>query len=593
MIRSIRSTLGKTLVPSAFALGLLVTAAGTFADQESGGSEHQKRHHNDDRDVGLKGHGFVTDNGVFTTIDIPGARSFTVVSGINASGDTAGGYADQRGRPHGFLRRRGEITTIDFPGAQGTFAARVNDVGQVVGFYGTEPNVPAASLPHGFLLDIATGVFTTIDVPGAIETRPFGINNAGQIVGEYVDAARTLHGFLFVDGVYTTIDAPDSTSTQARDIDDSGRIVGISFAAATTTGSVRGFLRDAQGTFTAIDAPAAPPPPGRPEPPTTQPFGINNLGQITGIFSDSEGTHSFLLDDGVFTTIEVPEAVGKTLAFDINDEGQIAGAYDVEAHGVLRDRRGNFTTLDHPDGVEETILTGINNRGQIVGGYLDAEGTLRSFLLDDGVFTTIDVPGALSVGANKINDRGQIVGVYSTLTNRNHAFPAHGFLWDRGVVTLIDVPGAVHTSPTDIDNNGRIVGWYADAAGTPHGFQRDSTGRITTIDVPDAISNTIQGINERGQMIGEYLDADGKLHGYLRDERGVITIIDAPDATQGTLPSAINNRGDIVGTYYDDTRSYGFVLSNGRFTTFTVPGAFQFVSPFDIDDRGQIVGVSF
>jgi hypothetical protein len=65
-------------------------------------------------------------------------------------------------------------------------------------------------------------------------------------------------------------------------------------------------------------------------------------------------------------------------ALDINDDGQLAGAFDVEGHGVLRDRRGNFTTIDHPDGVAETVLTGINNRGQIVGGYLDATGTPRS-----------------------------------------------------------------------------------------------------------------------------------------------------------------------------------------------------------------------
>jgi probable HAF family extracellular repeat protein len=300
-----------SLVPARATAQPAASEAVASADGEMAASRKGKR------DGGIRGHGFVRDGDVFTTIDAPGAGSFTVVFGINASGDTAGGYVDQRGRLHGFLRRSGEITTIDFPGAQGTFAARVNDVGQVVGFYGTEPNVPAANLPHGFLLD--NGVFTKIDVPGAVETRPFGINNAGQIVGEYVDEARTLHGFLFAEGVYTTIDAPDSTATQARDIDDGGRIVGISVAAAT--GAFRGFLRDAQGAFTAIDAPAAPPPPGRPESPTTQPFGINNLGQVIGVFTDSEGDHSFVMDNGVFTTIAVPDAVGRTLAYDINDSG--------------------------------------------------------------------------------------------------------------------------------------------------------------------------------------------------------------------------------------------------------------------------------
>jgi probable HAF family extracellular repeat protein len=324
-------------------------------------------------DVGIRGHGFVRDNGVFTTIDAPGARSFTVAFGVDNRGQTVGGYADERGRLHGFLKDKEAFTVIDYPGARATFAFRVNDVGQVVGSYGNESNVPALELPHGFLLD--NGVFTKIDVPGAVETRPFGINNAGQIVGEYVDEARRSHGFLFAKGTFTTIDAPDGTSTWATDIDDSGRIIGISFGAA-----VRGFLRDEQGVFTPIDAPAAPPPLGRPELPTTQPIGLNNRGQIAGIFTDSEGTHAFLLDNSVFTTIDVPDAVGSTLALDISDDGRLAGAYDVEGHGYLQDRRGKFITIDRPDGVEETVLTGINNRGQIVGAFIDAWGAQHGFV---------------------------------------------------------------------------------------------------------------------------------------------------------------------------------------------------------------------
>jgi hypothetical protein len=119
--------------------------------------------------IGLRGHGFVREpSGVFTTVDVPRASSFTIVFGINTTGDTVGGYVDARGATHGFLRRGDDITTIDVPGAKGTFAFRANDVGQIVGAYGNEANVPATQLPHGFLLDIATGVFTPIDVPGAL-----------------------------------------------------------------------------------------------------------------------------------------------------------------------------------------------------------------------------------------------------------------------------------------------------------------------------------------------------------------------------------------------------------------------------------------
>ena len=93
---------------------------------------------------------------------------------------------------------------------------------------------------------------------------------------------------------------------------------------------------------------------------------------------------------------------------------------------------------------------------------------------------------------NRINDRGQIVGSYSTITTGNHAFPTRGYLWDRGEVTLIDVPGALHTAANDIDNQGQIVGYYVDAEGIGHGFLRDRSGTFTTIDIPGAIATAIR-----------------------------------------------------------------------------------------------------
>jgi probable HAF family extracellular repeat protein len=546
----------------------------------------------DDRtNARIRGHGFVRDSGDhFATIDIPGARSFTVIFGSDDRGNTAGGYIDQQGKLQGFLRRSRQILTIDFPGAQGTIVTRVNAAGQIVGAYGNDANVAALELPHGFLLD--HGVFTKIDVPGAVETRPFGINNVGQIVGEYVDQSRKSHGFLFDNGDFTTIDAPAGTLTWATDIDDTGRIVGISYGVASATTSVRGFLRDAQGAYTTIEAPAAPPPPGRPELPATQPFGINNLGQVTGIFIDSEGIHSFLLDNGAFTIIDDPDAVGSTLTLDVSDNGRIVGAYDVVGHGVLQDEHGNFMTIDHPDGVGETILTGINHRNQIVGDYLDVDGTLHSFLLDKGRFTTLEIPGALGSAAAQINARGQIVGAYSTITNGNHAFPVRGYLWERGVVTNIDFPGASHTNPSDINSQGQIVGEYLDAAGSIQSFLRDPDGTFTTIRVPGVMSSSVSGINDSGQMSGAYPDANGTIHGFLLDQ-GVVTNIDVPAATGGTLPLGINNRGQVIGVWLDASRRHGFMFSNGKFTTFKVPGAFLEAVPFGIDDRGRILGYYF
>src|SRR5262249_7724972 len=85
--------------------------------------------------------------------------------------------------------------------------------------------------------------------------------------------------------------------------------------------------------------------------PVFGPYGINNAGQIVGVFADGTGVHSFLKDGATFTTIDVPGAVF-TGANGINDAGQIVGGFnDVgeEDHGFLKDG-ATFTTIDVPGG---------------------------------------------------------------------------------------------------------------------------------------------------------------------------------------------------------------------------------------------------
>jgi hypothetical protein len=85
------------------------------------------------------------------------------------------------------------------------------------------------------------------------------------------------------------------------------------------------------------------------------------------------------------------------------------------APGFLLER-GRFTPVAIPCGQEQLAPDGINPiginvRGQIVGEYLDRRDAGRRFLLERGRFTTINVPGAKATNAQKINNRGQIVGV--------------------------------------------------------------------------------------------------------------------------------------------------------------------------------------
>jgi uncharacterized membrane protein len=129
---------------------------------------------------------------------------------------------------------------------------------------------------------------------------------------------------------------------------------------------------------------------------------------------------------GSFTSFNVTNDAngpGGTVAFGINDGGQIVGDYlDMGGvrHGFLRDSAGNYTTLD-PPGSSLTVAEGINNSGVIVGLYFDGSKQ-HGFVLSGGMYTPINIPGAMSTEINSINAKGQIVGQYNDKAGTMHGF---------------------------------------------------------------------------------------------------------------------------------------------------------------------------
>ena len=65
---------------------------------------------------------------------MPGAL-YTYANGINASGQIVGTYYDAAKGIHGFLLDQGSYTTLDVPGSTWTQAHAINDSGQIVGSY--------------------------------------------------------------------------------------------------------------------------------------------------------------------------------------------------------------------------------------------------------------------------------------------------------------------------------------------------------------------------------------------------------------------------------------------------------------------------
>jgi len=258
-----------------------------------------------------------------------------------------------------------QFITIDPPGSIDTIAVRINNQGEIVGYY-----LDDGGGIHGFSLN--SGVYTTIDFPAAISTIVYGVNNLGQIVGSYTDANSNIHGFLLSNGNFTSFDDPlVAGATSAVQIDDNGDIVGFS-----------------------IDA--------------------NNV------------YHSFLLHNGTFTSFSF-SASSSTGAASINYQGtEIVGAYRLPSFPAntyqgFTDIGGQFTTLKFPKS-QSTRAYGVNNGGQVAGQYTFDGSTFHGFLLSGGTYTTLDFPGSLSSSAADVNDLGQMVGSYIDSSDVQHGY---------------------------------------------------------------------------------------------------------------------------------------------------------------------------
>jgi uncharacterized membrane protein len=288
--------------------------------------------------------------GEFTPLAPPADASAdpraTSLGGINDRGQIVGGTYAPGATPdaNGFFPidahdavvrdRRGRYSRIDIPGALITLAYDINDRGAIVGQYidagaveDAEGRLPFGTV-HGFLQ--RGDEVTTIDVPGAALTQPLGINDRGDVVGAYLEAAPgpdpyayyetgRLRGFVMRRGTFTPIDFPGGLGTKVSGINDRGDMVGY----YDTADARRGFaLRD--GRFTMIDPPGSL---------TTLPSGIDNRGRIVGGYLDPNGVNGrgFLLEDRRYTTIVAPGERTDTIAFDINDCGDIL----IPADGTL------------------------------------------------------------------------------------------------------------------------------------------------------------------------------------------------------------------------------------------------------------------
>jgi probable HAF family extracellular repeat protein len=245
------------------------------------------------------------------------------------------------------------------------------------------------------------------------------------------------------------------------------------------------------------------------------------------------------------------------------------------------------TPVEFPD-ANSTTATGINNKGWIVGIFRDASNQVHGFVNDGQHFTQLDYPGAAQTRAHAINDANQVVGIYYDWVGL-----PHGFLYFRGNFMPVDFPGAVDTYPRSINNRGDIVGMYDVTQPVTHGFVLQN-GQYRTLDSPFGLQADITGINDRRELVGIAWDDPflGPYQAFSYNRNGFAQLPRFLDDSVREYPRTVNNLGQYGGSYFNDSSSI-WHGSGGYVTIHGYPYIVYGNGVFGMNDKGQIVGSYF
>lgn len=288
-----------------------------------------------------------------------------------------------------------------------------------------------------------------------------------------------------------------------------------------------------------------------------------------------------------YATVDFPGAVTTSAINGINDLGGFAGVYD-DAHKHYRGFSGHLgnpalTPVDVP-GAVQTFVIGVTNDDCISGTWIDSGGAQHGFVLRNGSYTTIDVPGAapktrglfefgagLGSSVYGANALGDVVGQYADKRGLGHGFRLRG-----GVYETIDplgtsrLPGGSGgSSLVRITDDGTIAGNFYQRLGShgPAGSRARGFilrgNRFETVAVPQGVVTQVMGPSANGCATGIYftLAQLTRLRGFTYCQ-GTYARIAHPEGQRLTTVSDMAVDGTLVGEFTGtDRRTHGFIAT--------------------------------
>lgn len=387
-----------------------------------------------------------------------------------------------------------EIIDLGTLGGATSQAADLNDKGEVVGSSVLSPSQES----RAFLWQEPP--MQPLDAVDDLSTEAHAINESGTIAGAVVsgngDEAEMMPA-LWLEGAYSPLPTIDDKQGSARAINDAGFVAGHTIE---QPGNQILIWQDNTITETIPSDNGL-----------VQVNGLNNQNQIVGLIHDEAGNSAFLWQDGEF---EALGALGgqNSIAYDINDSGQIVGAASLEeglaTHAFLW-QDGEMSDLgtpaDDPNATSRAL--GINSSGEIVGeaqvgDVMHAVLWQNEQIIDLNTLLPDDSDWELLRTAVSINEKGWIAGT-GLIDGEMHAFllqpPPAGFFSFLPVVAGVK-QGPLPTAtpgPSPTPSMTPTVGPTSTPTATPS---------ATSTPTPTATPST------QGYDLARYITGDGRIY---------------------------------------------------------------------------------
>jgi probable HAF family extracellular repeat protein len=270
----------------------------------------------------------------------------------------------------------------------------------------------------------------------------------------------------------------DGWTTTVTSMNDSGVIVGYCMAPGNT--ATKGFVW-ANGSYTFLDSLGGV---------YTRAYGVNDSGQVVGQYRRADNMfRAFIWQNGTMQDLNIGDSSVGNIAYSINDNGVVAGAYGSRWGFVLKN--GATSLLPTLSGDIGVLPYAINNH-DVAAGKSFGTGTPHLSAVDwtSGSVASLGLGGNQS-WASAINDNGLIIGQCDT----------GGFLWDAGSLSYYD--GYLYA----INNNGEIVGVNYTASLVKNG----QLFNLNDLIAPGSLStlSAAYAINDNGDIAG--VQANGNI----------------------------------------------------------------------------------